>query len=56
MIYSASSIAIAVFLFFVAVVLGISFYLGRRAQSAKGYFAGVIEGMRRLLNPSRKFR
>ena len=39
MIYSASPIAIAVFVFFVAFVLGISVYLGRRAKSAKGYFA-----------------
>src|SRR5918999_424990 len=31
--------AIAVFAFFVAVVLGISFYLGAKAQSAKGYYA-----------------
>jgi len=38
-IYSASGTAIGVFLFFVAVVLGISFYLGRRAKSARGYFA-----------------
>src|SRR4051812_14666661 len=35
----ASPIAIGVFLFFVAFVLGISFYLGRRAKSASGYFA-----------------
>src|SRR5678815_5667585 len=31
--------AFAVFSLFVSVVLGISFYLGRRAKSAKGYFA-----------------
>ena len=31
--------AIAVFLFFVGSVLGLSFYLGRKAKSAKGYFA-----------------
>src|ERR687896_34454 len=31
--------AIAVFAFFVAVVLGLSFYLGRKAKSAKGYYA-----------------
>src|SRR4051812_3144884 len=36
---SASPIAIGVFIFFVGIVLGISFYLGRRAKSAKGYFA-----------------
>ena len=39
MIYTASTTAIVVFLFFVAFVLGISFYLGRRAKSASGYFA-----------------
>jgi cation/acetate symporter len=38
-IYSASATAIAVFLFFVLFVLGISFYLGRKAKSASGYFA-----------------
>ena len=32
-------IAIVVFLFFVGVVLALSFYLGSRAKSAKGYFA-----------------
>ncbi len=37
--YSASPISIGVFGFFVAVVLGISFYLGRKAKSAKGYYA-----------------
>jgi cation/acetate symporter len=31
--------AIAIFLFFVAVVLGISFFLGAKAKSAKGFFA-----------------
>src|SRR3954468_11578762 len=35
----ASPIAIGVFLFFVAIVLGISFFLGRKAKSASGYFA-----------------
>src|SRR5678815_1544461 len=37
--YSFSWAAFNVFAFFVAVVLGLSFYLGRRAKSAKGYFA-----------------
>jgi cation/acetate symporter len=37
--YLANPTAIAVFAFFVAVVLGISFFLGRRAKSAKGYYA-----------------
>src|SRR4051794_23934126 len=31
--------AISVFAFFVALVLGISFYLGRKAKSAQGYYA-----------------
>lgn len=39
MIYEASPIAIAVFLGFVAFVLAISFYLGRRTSTSKGYFA-----------------
>jgi cation/acetate symporter len=38
-IYSGSSIALFVFLFFVGSVLGLSFWLGRKAKSAKGYFA-----------------
>src|SRR5436853_5357787 len=37
--YSFSWSAFNVFAFFVAVVLGLSFYLGRRAKSAKGYYA-----------------
>ncbi len=36
--YSTSPAAIMVFVFFVATVLGLSFYLGRRGQSAKGYY------------------
>ena len=39
MTYHASTIAVVVFVFFVGIVLGISFYLGSRAKSAKGYFA-----------------
>src|SRR5437588_10924640 len=39
MIYHASATAVVVFVFFVGIVLGISFYLGRKAKSAKGYFA-----------------
>src|SRR3954462_192644 len=39
MIYETSYTAIGVFAFFVAVVLGISFYLGRKAKSASGYYA-----------------
>ena len=39
MIPSTSPIAVAVFGFFVAVVLGLSFYLGAKAKSAQGYFA-----------------
>jgi cation/acetate symporter len=39
LIYETSYTAVAVFAFFVAVVLGISFYLGARAKSASGYYA-----------------
>src|SRR6476620_988000 len=39
MIYEPSVLAIAVFAFFVAVVSGISFYLGTKAKSASGYYA-----------------
>jgi cation/acetate symporter len=39
MIHVFSTQAFAVFLFFVALVLGLSFVLGARAKSAKGYFA-----------------
>jgi cation/acetate symporter len=37
--YSASPTAVGVFLLFVGFVLGISFYLGSKAKSARGYFA-----------------
>jgi len=39
MLYSFSWPAFSVFAFFVAVVLALSFYLGRKAKSAKGYYA-----------------
>ena len=39
MSYSTSATAIGVFLVFVLSVLGLSFYLGRRGQTAKGYYA-----------------
>lgn len=39
MIYEPSALAISIFALFVAVTLGLSFYLGARAKSAKGYFA-----------------
>lgn len=39
MIYEPSYLAIGVFAFFVALVLGISFYLGAKAKSAAGYYA-----------------
>src|SRR5258706_13233082 len=39
MVYSFSWSALSVFAFFVAVVLGLSFNLGRKAKSAKGYYA-----------------
>jgi cation/acetate symporter len=38
MIYEASAIAVGVFAVIVALTLGLSFYLGARAKSAKGYF------------------
>src|ERR1044071_4632331 len=37
--YSFSFLAFCVFTFFVGTVLGLSFFLGKRAKSAKGYFA-----------------
>jgi cation/acetate symporter len=37
--YESNSSAIAIFAFFVAFVLGLSFWLGRKAKSAKGYYA-----------------
>jgi len=37
--YETSVSAIAIFAAFVAFVLGLSFYLGRKKQSAKGYYA-----------------
>ena len=39
MIYETSCTAVGVFAFFVAVVLGISFYLGSKAKLASGYYA-----------------
>src|ERR1700736_4581 len=39
MIYERSTIAVMVFLAFVGLVLGISFYLGSKAKGAGGYFA-----------------
>jgi cation/acetate symporter len=39
MIHQTSGMALLVFLLFAGLVLGISFYLGRRAKSVHGYFA-----------------
>ena len=39
MIYEHSTTAVAVFAVFVAAVLGLSFVLGGKAKSTKGYFA-----------------
>src|SRR3982750_1951336 len=39
MLYARSDIAVAIFLALVGVGLGLSFYLGRKAKSAKGYYA-----------------
>ena len=39
MIYEPSIVAVVVFLVFVAITLGLSFYFGSRAKSSAGYFA-----------------
>ena len=39
MIYTPSLVAVAVFLLFVGITLGLSFYLGKQAKSSEGYFA-----------------
>lgn len=39
MIYETSLMAILIFMLFAGAVIGISFYLGRKAKSASGYFA-----------------
>lgn len=39
MIYQPSTAAIVVFALFVAITLGLSFFLGRKARSSEGYFA-----------------
>src|SRR3989339_2281908 len=39
MIYEASTCAVVLFLVFVALVLGLSFYFARKTKSASGYFA-----------------
>ena len=39
MTHEPSPLAIGIFLAFVAVTLGISFYLGQKAKSSAGYFA-----------------
>jgi len=39
MIYEPSPLAIIIFLLFVGVTVGLSFYLGRQAKSSEGYFA-----------------
>src|ERR1051325_2619584 len=39
MLYSFSPLALMIFLVFVGSVLGLSFYLARKAKSAKGYYA-----------------
>jgi cation/acetate symporter len=38
-IYEASLVAVVIFFVFVGITLGISFYMGRKAQSSEGYFA-----------------
>lgn len=39
MIFEASPMAIVVFMIFVGLTLGLSFFLGRKAKSSEGYFA-----------------
>jgi len=39
MIYEPSVVAVVVFLVFVGITLGLSFYLGSKARSSQGYFA-----------------
>lgn len=39
MIYDVSILAVVIFLVFVALVLGLSFYFGRKTKSASGYYA-----------------
>ena len=39
MIYSPAPLAVAIFLLFVGITLGLSFYLGKKAKSSQGYFA-----------------
>ena len=39
MIYETSYLAVGIFVAFVGVTLGLSFYLGRQAKSSQGYFA-----------------
>ena len=39
MIYEPSTVAVVVFMLFVGITLGLSFYLGNRARSSEGYFA-----------------
>jgi len=38
-IYTASPLAVTLFFLFVAITLGLSFYLGKKAKSSAGYFA-----------------
>ena len=39
MLYEPSTTAVVVFAFFLAVTLGLSFYLGKQARTSAGYFA-----------------
>ena len=39
MTYNYSPLAVVIFIFFVGIVLGLSFYFGRRTKSESGYFA-----------------
>ncbi len=39
MIHQASALAVVVFVLFVGLTLGVSFYFARRSKSAHGYYA-----------------
>ena len=45
MLYDSSPVAIAIFASFVLGVIGLSFWLGRKGQSAKGYYAAHGESI-----------
>ena len=44
--YHASITSVLIFVLFVGGVLVLSFYLGRRAKSERGYFAAMVGRLR----------